>query len=92
MKHFYPDVSGLIQDDNDPIHRARGVTEGFVKKENYIIWLSQSPDLQSNEWETDVPEFSYRLEESIPRRIAARLVYHLWPNISGHFTLVFPLH
>ncbi|XP_064175579.1 uncharacterized protein LOC135246018 [Anguilla rostrata] len=27
MKHFYPDGSGLFQDDSVPIHRARGVTE-----------------------------------------------------------------
>ncbi len=48
MKHFYLDGSGLFQDDNTPIHRARGVTEWFDEYENdvnHMLWSSQSPDL-----------------------------------------------
>ncbi len=45
MKHFYPDGSALFQDDNAPIHRARGVTEWFDEYENdvnHMLWPSQS--------------------------------------------------
>ena len=33
MKHFYPDGSGLFQDDSGPVHRAPGVT-GY-----WLIWF-----------------------------------------------------
>uniref|UniRef100_A0A0E9VGM2 Tc1-like transposase DDE domain-containing protein n=1 Tax=Anguilla anguilla TaxID=7936 RepID=A0A0E9VGM2_ANGAN len=39
--------SGLIQDDNAPIHREQGVTERFdeyVNDVNHMLWPLQSPD------------------------------------------------
>ncbi len=38
MKHFYPDESGLLQDDNAPIDRARGVTERFESRK--MMWIT----------------------------------------------------
>ena len=46
MKHVYPDGSGLVQDDNAPTQRARGVTEwfdGYENKVNHILQPSESP-------------------------------------------------
>lgn len=43
MKHFYPDVSGLFQDDNVPILRAQGFTEWFNEDDVNHMPL-QSPD------------------------------------------------
>lgn len=31
MKHFYPDNSGLFQDNPDPIHWAQKYTEWFAE-------------------------------------------------------------
>lgn len=48
MKQFYPDGSSHFQDDNAPIHRARGVSEWFDEFEkdvNHMLWPSRSPDL-----------------------------------------------
>ncbi len=56
MKHFYPDGSGLFQDNNAPVHRARGVTTWFDEHENDVNQMlrpSQSTDLNPIEhrWE-----------------------------------------
>jgi hypothetical protein len=40
VKHFYPDGSGLFQDDNVPTHRARVVTEWFDEHENDVNHMS----------------------------------------------------
>ena len=48
MKHFYPDRRGLFQDDDSSSHKVPGVTEWFDEYENeanYVLWSSQSPDL-----------------------------------------------
>lgn len=40
-------MSGLLQDDRAPIHRALCVTEWFDEYKNdvnYMLWISQSPD------------------------------------------------
>lgn len=38
MKHFYPDGSGLLsQDDSAPIYRAHGLTEWFYEDGNDIL-------------------------------------------------------
>lgn len=36
MRHFYPDWSGLFQDDNTSVHRVQEVTEWFDDYENYV--------------------------------------------------------
>lgn len=49
MKHFYPDGTGLFQDDPAPIHRAEELTECFYEDENYVspmLWPSHSPNLK----------------------------------------------
>lgn len=52
VKYFYPDGSGLFQDDNASIHRAQDFTEWFDEYENdanHILWVSQTPDLNPTE-------------------------------------------
>lgn len=47
MKHFYPNVRGLFQDDHTPNHRAWEFTESFHEYKNVnMLWPSQSPDLK----------------------------------------------
>lgn len=44
----HPDVGGLFQDDSAPIHLAWGVTKWFDENDvKHVLWLSQSPDLNS---------------------------------------------
>lgn len=45
IKYFYPDGSGLFQDDNAPIHRTRGLTVWFSEcgnDVNHMLLTSQS--------------------------------------------------
>lgn len=47
MNHFYPNGSGLFQDEN-PFLRKHGLTEYFDEYENYVNYMllpSQSKDL-----------------------------------------------
>lgn len=48
MKHFYPDGSGLVQEDTAPTYRARGLIELFDKSDHgvHLLWPSQPPDLK----------------------------------------------
>ncbi len=45
MKHFYPDGSGLFQDDNAPIHRAQGVSEWSEEYENDVNHILRPPQI-----------------------------------------------
>ena len=43
MKHLYPDVSGLFQDDNGPVQKGWEVAEWFDEYENgfsFVSWLT----------------------------------------------------
>lgn len=49
MMHLYPDGSGLFQDVNFPIHRARWLTEvvdAYENDINQMLWPLQSSDLK----------------------------------------------
>lgn len=39
MKHFYPDGSALLQDNNVPIHREQSPTEWFDEWEKDIYHM-----------------------------------------------------
>lgn len=52
MKPFKTDRRGLFQDNNTPVHRARGATKlcgEYENDVNHMLWPSLSPDLNSNE-------------------------------------------
>ena len=52
LQHFFPAGSGVSQDDNAPIHRARVVAQCFDEHDIDVIhmsWPSQSPDLNPME-------------------------------------------
>lgn len=53
MKAFYLDGSGLFQDDNVPIYRARWDTEWLVEYENGVNYILWPPELSPIEhlWE-----------------------------------------
>lgn len=41
MKHFYPDVSGLLQDENVPMR-----FDDYGNDLNNMLWALQSPDVK----------------------------------------------
>lgn len=49
MEHFYPEGSGLFQDGNAPVQRARGVTERFEYK-TMCYGLPRHEILTQYEW------------------------------------------
>lgn len=44
LKHFYPDGSGLFQDDPAHIHRAQRLTDEYENNLSHMLWRLPSPD------------------------------------------------